>query len=66
MEFAITIINDNVDESTERFQIVGVPTQNVVIPKPILTVTILDDDGGNAYNYACLRVTGIHVHRVYI
>lgn len=53
MEFAITIINDNIDEPTERFQIVGVPTQNVLIPNPILTVTILDDDGGNAYNYAC-------------
>lgn len=49
MEFDITILDDDVIEPTERFQIVGVPRRNIVIPIPTLTVTILDDDGGNAY-----------------
>ena len=42
MEFEITIIDDNINEPIESFQIVGVATKNLYLPFPVMTVTILD------------------------
>ena len=45
LEFEIIIQDDNVAEPTERFEIHGFNTQNLLFPDPFMTVTILDDDG---------------------
>lgn len=45
--FDVTILNDTIAEPIERFQIFGVGTRNLLFLDPIMTVTILDDDGGN-------------------
>ena len=42
MEFEINIIDDNIMEPIERFQIVGVATKNLYFPFPVMTVTIVD------------------------
>ena len=46
LEFQITIQDDDIPEPTERFQIHGTNTQNLLFTDPFMTVTILDDDGG--------------------
>lgn len=46
LEFQITIQDDTVAEPTERFEIHGVGTQNLLFSVPFMTVTILDNDGG--------------------
>ena len=45
----VTILDDSIAEPTERFEISAVGTRNMIFPISIMTVTILDDDGGQ-YN----------------
>lgn len=45
--FFIEIIDDEIQEPLrESFEIVGVATRNLYFPFPVMTVTIIDDDGG--------------------
>lgn len=48
LEFEITIVDNDIPEPTERFEIHGMGTQNLLFPNPFMTVTIIDDDGGNS------------------
>lgn len=44
--FEIEIINDAITERLrESFEIVAEATRNLYIPFPVMTVTIIDDDG---------------------
>ena len=44
--FFIEIIDDDIVETLrESFEIVGVATRNLYFPFPVMTVTIIDNDG---------------------
>ena len=44
LEFQITIIDDDIMEPTERFEISGLATKNLYFPFPVMTVTIVDNE----------------------
>ena len=46
LEFQVTIVDNDIPEPAERFEIHGEGTQNLIFPNPFMTVTIIDNDGG--------------------
>ena len=46
VKFDITIIDDDINEPTESFEISSSATRNLYFPFPVMTVTIVDDDAG--------------------
>ena len=44
IEFNITIIDDDIPEPIESFEISGLATRNLYFPFPVMTVTILDNE----------------------
>ena len=50
VKFDITIIDDDIPEPTESFEISGLATKNLYFPFPVMTVTILDNEAGKIYD----------------